>query len=105
LVAQFVETNRELLSQLPPPLAAVAYYRSADLYLFDAVQTCSQGAPRRPPCNTLLDVFENIRCAAAAAAAVGGGGGVCVCVRACVRACCCRLVLLRARSLLSMQTS
>jgi hypothetical protein len=32
---------------------------------FDALQTCSgPSAPvRRPPCNTLLDVFENIRCA------------------------------------------
>jgi hypothetical protein len=31
---------------------------------FDALQTCSgPSAPvRRPPCNTLLDVFENIRC-------------------------------------------
>lgn len=35
------------------------------LLQFDALQTCSgPSAPvRRPDCNTLLDVFENIRCA------------------------------------------
>jgi ubiquinol oxidase len=60
---QFVETNREALAELPPPMAAAAYYRNEDLYMFDALQTCSgPSAPvRRPPCNTLLDVFENIR--------------------------------------------
>jgi hypothetical protein len=32
---------------------------------FDALQTCSgpSAAPRRPPCNNLLDVFTNIRSA------------------------------------------
>lgn len=163
LPLQFVETNKELLSELPPPMAAAAYYRNEDLYMvttagaltcsstflaaaldsvcvaamfhafrsphgnshqpechvpstrmrstpqkqgracngsqqqaggssilaaehhplaiscnpeacllclpavmqFDALQTCSgpSATPRRPPCNTLLDVFVNIRCA------------------------------------------
>jgi hypothetical protein len=30
---QFVETNKEKLSELPPPLAAAAYYRNEDLYM------------------------------------------------------------------------
>lgn len=30
---QFVETNKDLLSELPPPMAAAAYYRNADLYM------------------------------------------------------------------------
>jgi hypothetical protein len=36
---QFVETNKELLSELPPPMAAAAYYRNADLYMV----SCSMG--------------------------------------------------------------
>jgi hypothetical protein len=31
----FVEQNRELLATIPPPAVALAYYKSADLYLFD----------------------------------------------------------------------
>ncbi|KAF6256800.1 plastid terminal oxidase [Scenedesmus sp. NREL 46B-D3] len=60
---QFVETNEELLSELPPPMVAAAYYRNDDLYMFDELQTCSgDDAPlRRPPCESLLDVFMNIR--------------------------------------------
>lgn len=30
---QFVETNKELLADLPPPMAAAAYYRNEDLYM------------------------------------------------------------------------
>jgi hypothetical protein len=33
LCLQFVETNKELLSELPPPMAAAAYYRNEDLYM------------------------------------------------------------------------
>ncbi|KAF8064601.1 AOX4 [Scenedesmus sp. PABB004] len=60
---EFVAANAHALAGLPPPLVAAAYYRDADLYMFDELQTCSgPGAPlRRPPCNSLLDVFENIR--------------------------------------------
>eukprot|EP00878_Enallax_costatus_P016845 GHUV01017681.1.p1 GENE.GHUV01017681.1~~GHUV01017681.1.p1 ORF type:complete len:375 (+),score=118.45 GHUV01017681.1:809-1933(+) len=60
---QFVESNKELLASLPPPMVAAAYYRNQDLYIFDELQTCSgPDVPlRRPPCDTLLDVFNNIR--------------------------------------------
>jgi ubiquinol oxidase len=30
---QFVETNGELLAQLPPPMVAAEYYRNEDLYM------------------------------------------------------------------------
>jgi ubiquinol oxidase len=64
--AEFCEENAAALAALPPPLAALAYYKGGDLYLFDTLQTeCRADAggcePRRPPCNTLLDVFRNIR--------------------------------------------
>lgn len=75
--AQFVEENEQALRGLPPPLVAVQYYRGGDLYYFDAFQTAGptpgfQAAnpgsgvtgprgPRRPECNTLYDVFSNIR--------------------------------------------
>ncbi|PNW85119.1 hypothetical protein CHLRE_03g172500v5 [Chlamydomonas reinhardtii] len=61
----FVERNRTALADIPPPLVALQYYYSDDLYLFDEFQTASRGAPgvppRRPPCENLLDVFTNIR--------------------------------------------
>jgi len=42
---------------------AVTYYRTGDLYFFDKFQTSrdASSSPRRPPCDTLLDVFRNIR--------------------------------------------
>eukprot|EP00775_Hariotina_reticulata_P004226 gene4226-4475_t len=60
---QFVETNEQLLKELPPPMVAASYYRNEDLYMFDELQTCSgPDTPlRRPACNTLLDVFVNIK--------------------------------------------
>jgi len=58
----FVDTNEQMLKELSPPLVAASYYRNADLYMFDELQTCSRHEePRRPPCNTLYDVFANIR--------------------------------------------
>jgi ubiquinol oxidase len=35
----FTESNEALLKQLPPPLCAVKYYRSSDLFYFDEFQT------------------------------------------------------------------
>lgn len=59
--SEFVETNEELLKSLPPPYVAVQYYRGEDLYMFDDFQTSSGSTePRRPPCETLYDVFKNI---------------------------------------------
>jgi len=56
----FVNENRERLKQLPPPAVASGYYRLGDLYLFDDFMTTRKPGSRRPPCDTLLDVFENI---------------------------------------------
>lgn len=71
----FVKSNRERLSMLPPPQVARSYYvegkpphmiqmddarcAQGDLYMFDAFQQIPAGS-RRPPCDTLLDVFKNI---------------------------------------------
>lgn len=59
--AVFVEANRERLDALPPPTVALKYYLNEDLYLFDEFQQGNKASPRRPKCNTLLDVFCNIR--------------------------------------------
>ncbi len=56
----FVKENRETLKRLPPPKVASSYYRTGDLYLFDDFMTTRKPGTRRPPCETLLDVFENI---------------------------------------------
>jgi hypothetical protein len=60
---EFADANKELLQSLPPPMVAAQYYTSEDLYMFDEFQTSqTDGAERRsPPCNTLYDVFVNIR--------------------------------------------
>ena len=59
---QFLDENADLLRSLPPPPIAVNYYKTGDLYLFDAFQTSRIGMPslRRPPCDSLYDVFRNI---------------------------------------------
>jgi ubiquinol oxidase len=60
--AEFAEQNEELLRTIPPPLVALNYYKAGDLYLFDQMLTgWAAASPRRPPCNTLYDVFVNIR--------------------------------------------
>lgn len=66
--SEFVEANREILKLVPPPPVAWEYYVAGDLYYFDKFQAARKGphglqaAPqRRPPCENLLDVFENIR--------------------------------------------
>jgi len=61
--ATFVEENRAELEALPAPNVAQSYYTGGDLYLFDGFQT-ALGEPgqafRRPPCDTLFHVFQNI---------------------------------------------
>ena len=56
----FVRENRQRLKELPPPSVARSYYSTGDLYLFDDFQVSRAPGTRRPPCDTLLDVFENI---------------------------------------------
>jgi ubiquinol oxidase len=58
---EFVDANRELLAQLPAPRVARLYYTGPDLYIFDEFQTERPRGSRRPRCDTLLDVFTNIR--------------------------------------------
>jgi ubiquinol oxidase len=56
----FVRQNQQRLSELPPPNVARSYYSTGDLYLFDDFQVSRAPGTRRPPCDSLLDVFENI---------------------------------------------
>lgn len=59
---EFAEQNKDLLQTIPPPLVALNYYKSGDLYLFDQLQTGWSGQePRRPSCANLYEVFINIR--------------------------------------------
>lgn len=59
---QFLDENEEILKKLPPPAIAKNYYKTGDLYLFDAFQSSQfeKGDIRRPPCENLYDVFRNI---------------------------------------------
>ncbi|PSC72507.1 plastid terminal oxidase isoform B [Micractinium conductrix] len=62
--AEFAAQNKEPMQAIPPPLVALNYYKSGDLYLFDEFQTSwkrTGGERRRPACNNLYDVFVNIR--------------------------------------------
>lgn len=56
----FVAENRERLAALSAPTVASAYYKAEDLYMFDDFQVSHAPGSRRPPCDTLLDVFNNI---------------------------------------------
>jgi len=58
----FLKENAEKLKKLPPPPIAVNYYTKGDLYLFDVFQSSrmKSGDIRRPPCDNLYDVFQNI---------------------------------------------
>lgn len=47
---EFVAENTEQLKALPPPLVALEYYKSGDLYLFDSLQTTGTDPKRRPAC-------------------------------------------------------
>lgn len=57
----FLSENKEALQNLPAPAVAVAYYSGSDLYEFDEFQVSRQPGTRRPVCETLYDVFNNIR--------------------------------------------
>ena len=57
---EFVDANREALAELPAPRVTRLYYNGPDLFLFDEFQTARPRGSRRPPCETLLDVFTNI---------------------------------------------
>jgi ubiquinol oxidase len=76
---QFAAENEATLKSLAPPRVALEYYRAADPYLFDALDTAAPAASpssssssyssssasplprRRPACDTLYDVFINVR--------------------------------------------
>lgn len=56
----FAKENEKKLKSLPAPTVAKSYYKSEDLYLFDDFQVGRDVGTRRPPCDTLYDVFKNI---------------------------------------------
>lgn len=56
----FLEENEERLRSLPAPRIAKSYYTSGDLYMFDEFQVSTEPGSRRPPCDSLYDVFVNI---------------------------------------------
>ena len=58
---EFVDANRELLAELPAPRVSRMYWNGPDLFLFDEFQTARPRGSRRPPTDSLLDVFTNIR--------------------------------------------
>ena len=58
---KFITQHREYLAQQPAPVQAVEYYTGPDIYMFDAMHHDTTAEPRRPPCETLLDCFTNIR--------------------------------------------
>jgi len=56
----FLIENKVRLQALPPPSIAKTYYTSDDLYFFDDFQVSRAPGTRRPPCDSLYDVFKNI---------------------------------------------
>ena len=50
-----------MLRALPAPSVAVSYYKGGDLYYFDDFQINREPGSRRPPCDSLYDVFQNIK--------------------------------------------
>lgn len=56
----FLKENEQRLKSLPPPMVARSYYQATNLYLFDDFQVSKKPNTRRPPCDTLYDVFKNI---------------------------------------------
>ncbi|CAJ1922731.1 unnamed protein product [Cylindrotheca closterium] len=56
----FLNENEEELKKLPAPAVAKSYYTSDDLYLFDDFQVSKKAGSRRPSCDNLYDVFQNI---------------------------------------------
>lgn len=59
---KFITANKEYLQTLPATDVAKEYYRDGDLYMFDEMHATAKGKEiRRPKCDTLYDVFCNIR--------------------------------------------
>jgi ubiquinol oxidase len=56
----FFHENADRLKMLPAPAVAMSYYKGGDLYLFDDFQVSKKPKTRRPPCDSLYDVFKNI---------------------------------------------
>eukprot|EP00871_Galdieria_phlegrea_P001577 jgi/Galph1/241/GphlegSOOS_G4928.1 len=58
--SEFLDANANILQELPPPKVAEQYYLADNLYMYDEFQNELPGT-RRPPCNNLYEVFQNIR--------------------------------------------
>lgn len=61
--SNFVADNKEYLETQPAPDAAVKYYTSDDMYLFDTMHFDAEGTReiRRPKMENLLDAFSAVR--------------------------------------------
>jgi hypothetical protein len=61
--SKFIDENKNWLENLPAPKVAKDYYRDGDLYMFDEMHASADpsAAARRPKCDTLYDVFCNVR--------------------------------------------
>eukprot|EP00166_Cyanidium_caldarium_P005127 ctg_597.g288 len=59
--AEFVEQNAARLRMLPAPEVAVQYYREGELYAFAPIAQGQTAPARRPPVESLYDVFVNVR--------------------------------------------
>lgn len=60
---KFISQNEEYLMSQPAPQVAREYYRDGDLYMFDEMHASRKTleVKRRPKCDTLFDVFCNVR--------------------------------------------
>ena len=56
----FTEQNKEILATIPPPKVAVEYYNGSDTSMFESFQVTPEARCRRPKCETMLDIFNNI---------------------------------------------
>jgi hypothetical protein len=57
---QFVESNEELLKELPPPMVAAAYYRNADLYMVSPPGPQDRTSRRAFPLSRYLHLFAHL---------------------------------------------
>eukprot|EP00595_Chromulina_sp_UTEXLB2642_P002273 CAMPEP_0196763520 /NCGR_PEP_ID=MMETSP1095-20130614/4243_1 /TAXON_ID=96789 ORGANISM="Chromulina nebulosa, Strain UTEXLB2642" /NCGR_SAMPLE_ID=MMETSP1095 /ASSEMBLY_ACC=CAM_ASM_000446 /LENGTH=173 /DNA_ID=CAMNT_0042116903 /DNA_START=661 /DNA_END=1182 /DNA_ORIENTATION=- len=58
---EFLVQNKDMLLKIPAPAVAISYYTGGDLYEFDEFQVDRPPGSRRPPCDNLYDVFQNIK--------------------------------------------
>jgi ubiquinol oxidase len=60
MLAVFTEQNAQLLKSLPPPMVAAQYYCGQDLYMYQSFIVSADMKCRKPKCETMYDMFQNI---------------------------------------------